>query len=68
MSYWTFSDIFEEAGPRFEAFHGGFGLMTVHGIRKPAWFSYQFLNRLGNTELVNEDPMSWATKDESGNS
>lgn len=67
MSYWTFSDIFEEAGPRFEAFHGGFGLMTVHGIRKPAWFSYQFLNRLGNTELVNEDPMSWATKDESGN-
>jgi xylan 1,4-beta-xylosidase len=25
MSYWVFTDIFEEPGPRFEAFHGGFG-------------------------------------------
>ncbi len=23
MSYWVFTDIFEEAGPRFEPFHGG---------------------------------------------
>jgi xylan 1,4-beta-xylosidase len=27
MSYWVFTDIFEEAGPRFESFHGGFGLL-----------------------------------------
>ena len=67
MSYWTFTDIFEEAGPRFEAFHGGFGLMNVHGIRKPAYFSYLFLNRLGGTELADDDAMSWATKDERGN-
>ena len=67
MSYWTFTDIFEEAGPRFEAFHGGFGLMNVHGIRKPAYFSYLFLNRLGETELADEDAMSWATKDGQGN-
>lgn len=66
MSYWTFTDIFEEAGPRFEAFHGGFGLLNVHGIKKPAWFSYRFLNRLGGTELENQDAMSWATTDGRG--
>jgi xylan 1,4-beta-xylosidase len=67
MSYWVFTDIFEEAGPRFEAFHGGFGLMNSHGIKKPAYFTYQFLNQLGSIELENNDAMSWATKDEKNN-
>jgi xylan 1,4-beta-xylosidase len=67
MSYWVFTDIFEEPGPRFEAFHGGFGLMNTQGIRKPAYFAFQFLNRLGPRELQNGDPMSWATADERGN-
>lgn len=67
MSYWTFTDIFEEAGPRFEAFHGGFGLMNTQGIKKPAYFSYQFLNQLGETELKNSDAMSFATQDDKGN-
>jgi xylan 1,4-beta-xylosidase len=67
MSYWVFTDIFEEAAPRFEPFHGGFGLLTIQGINKPAFYSYQFLNRLGNTELVNNDPSSWVCKDKKGN-
>jgi xylan 1,4-beta-xylosidase len=67
MSYWVFTDIFEEAGPRFEAFHGGFGLMNTQGIKKPAYFAFQFLNRLGPIELVNDDAMSWATTDDAGN-
>jgi xylan 1,4-beta-xylosidase len=67
MSYWVFTDIFEETGPRFEAFHGGFGLMNAQGIKKPAYFSYQYLNRLGPTELENDDASSWATTDEEGN-
>jgi beta-xylosidase len=25
MSYWTFTDIFEESAPRWTAFHGSFG-------------------------------------------
>jgi xylan 1,4-beta-xylosidase len=67
MSYWVFTDIFEEAGPRFEAFHGGFGLLNLQGIRKPAWFAYAFLNRLGPVELENSDAMSWAATDGAGN-
>jgi xylan 1,4-beta-xylosidase len=67
MSYWVFTDIFEEPGPRFEAFHGGFGLMNTQGIKKPAYFAYQFLNQLGDRELKNADSNSTATLDDKGN-
>lgn len=67
MSYWVFTDIFEEPGPRFTPFHGGFGLLNYQAINKPAFYSYQFLNKLGKTELINKDTSSWACKDENGN-
>lgn len=66
MSYWTFTDIFEEAGPRFTPFHGGFGLLNTQGINKPALYSYQFMNELGRTELKNNDNCSWVCKDDVG--
>jgi xylan 1,4-beta-xylosidase len=66
MSYWVFTDIFEEAGVRFGAFHGGFGLLTIQGINKPAFYAYQFLNKLGKTELANADSASWACKSNKG--
>lgn len=66
MSYWVFTDIFEEPGPRFTPFHGGFGLMNTQGIKKPAYQAYAFLNKLGNTELANTDDHSWACKNEQG--
>jgi xylan 1,4-beta-xylosidase len=66
MSYWVFTDIFEEAGPRFTPFHGGFGLLTTQGINKPVFYAYQFMNQLGNTELKNNDGSSWLTKDALG--
>ncbi|MET0320801.1 MAG: glycoside hydrolase [Duganella sp.] len=67
MSYWVFTDIFEEAGPRIEAFHGGFGLMNTQGIKKPAYFAYQFLHQLAPNELKNSDARSYATTDKQGN-
>jgi xylan 1,4-beta-xylosidase len=66
MSYWVFTDIFEEAGPRFTPFHGGFGLLNYQDIRKPAFFAYQFLNRLGPSELSCSDPASYVTRDGAG--
>lgn len=66
MSYWVFTDIFEEPGPRHQAFHGGFGLLTIQGINKPAFFAYRFLNELGQIELVNSDTRSWITKNNRG--
>jgi xylan 1,4-beta-xylosidase len=67
MSYWVFTDVFEEPGPRYSPFHGGFGLLTTQGINKPAFYAYQFLNKLSNIELANQDSASWACKDAKGN-
>ncbi len=66
MSYWVFTDIFEEAGPRFTPFHGGFGLMNTQGIKKPAYHAYALMNKLGDTELKNTDKYSWACKNKQG--
>ncbi|TWB41796.1 GH39 family glycosyl hydrolase [Nitrospirillum pindoramense] len=46
MSYWTYSDLFEEPGPPTAPFEGGFGLMNREGIRKPAYFAYKYLHAL----------------------
>ncbi len=66
MSYWTFTDIFEEAGPRSTPFHGGFGLINYEDILKPAFYAYRFLNELGPAELANRDAASFVTRDAHG--
>lgn len=66
MSYWVFTDIFEEPGPRFTPFHGGFGLINTQGIKKSAYYAYAFLNKLGETELKNADAQSWVCKSRKG--
>jgi xylan 1,4-beta-xylosidase len=64
MSYWTFTDIFEEAGPRATPFHGGFGLFNYQDLPKPSFYAYQFLNRLGDVELTTNDRASYVCRDE----
>jgi xylan 1,4-beta-xylosidase len=66
MSYWTFTDIFEENGVVPSPFHGGFGLLNFQGLRKPGFYAYQFLNRLGDEELVSSDADSWVCRDKRG--
>jgi xylan 1,4-beta-xylosidase len=66
MSYWTFTDIFEESGPVPSPFHGGFGLLNFQGLRKPAFYAYQFLNKLGDEELASSDADSWVTRSARG--
>jgi xylan 1,4-beta-xylosidase len=64
MSYWTFTDMFEEPGPPDAAFHGGFGMMTRDGLRKPVWFAYKYLAALQGREIPVSDPCCWAATDE----
>lgn len=52
--YWTLSDIFEEQGWPESEFHGGFGLITVNGIKKPAYNAFKMLHMLGNEKLLVE--------------
>lgn len=63
MSYWTYSDLFEEAGPPPTPFHGGFGLMNREGIRKPAWFAYKYLHALKGREIAVGDTQALAATD-----
>jgi xylan 1,4-beta-xylosidase len=51
MSYWTYSDLFEEPGPPTAPFQGGFGLLNPEGIRKPAFFAYKYLHALQGESL-----------------
>lgn len=67
LSYWVFTDIFEEAGPRWTPFHGGFGLLNYQSIKKPAYNAYKYMAQLGSVELANKDNASWVCKDQDGN-
>lgn len=50
-SFWTFSDIFEENYFPSIPFHGGFGLLNLHGIPKPTYRAFELLHRLGDELL-----------------
>lgn len=64
MSYWTYTDLFEEPGPPTAPFQGGFGLLNPEGIRKPAYFAYKYLHVLEGNALATNDPQALlSTKD-----
>ncbi|MGA9585568.1 MAG: beta-xylosidase, partial [Terracidiphilus sp.] len=58
MSYWTYTDLFEEPGPPTAPFEGGFGLLNPQGIRKPAYFAYKYLHALQGDSLATNDPQA----------
>ena len=51
-SFWTFSDIFEENYFPSVPFHGGFGLLNLHGIAKPTYRAFEVLHQLGTERLL----------------
>ncbi|MBX6385334.1 MAG: beta-xylosidase [Microbispora sp.] len=52
ISYWTFTDVFEEGGAGIGPFHGGFGLVNEAGIHKPTFHAFTMLARLGDRLLL----------------
>ena len=52
LGFWTFTDIFEENAAGATIFHGGFGLINFQGLKKPSYYGYWFLSKLGNERLV----------------
>ncbi|ADL68219.1 GH39 family glycosyl hydrolase [Thermoanaerobacterium thermosaccharolyticum] len=58
-SFWTFSDIFEELPFPSTPFHGGFGLLNIHGIPKPTFRAFELLHRAGDKLItVNQEKNS----------
>jgi xylan 1,4-beta-xylosidase len=68
MSFWTFSDVFEEDGPKHEPFDGSFGLVALGGIKKPSYTAFALLHKLGSERIVEgSDPSNiLVTRDRSG--
>ena len=67
-SFWTFTDIFEENYFPSVPFHGGFGLLNLHGIAKPSYRAFELLHHLG-TELLpvegsHENVDAWVVRSE----
>ena len=48
MSYWSFSDVFEEQGVIKTPFYGGYGVIAEGGIPKAAFNAFAMLHRLGD--------------------
>ncbi len=53
LGYWTFTDIFEEQKLGISHFHGGFGLINKDGLKKPSYYAYYLLSKLGN-EIIDK--------------
>ncbi len=51
-SFWTFTDIFEEDYLPSAPFHGGFGLLNLHGIPKPTYRTFELFHDLGNRTVA----------------
>jgi xylan 1,4-beta-xylosidase len=66
MSYWTFSDVFEEQGVVKTPFYGGFGLLAEDGIPKPAFNAFKLLHRLGELRLAISSDSALLTRKKDG--
>jgi xylan 1,4-beta-xylosidase len=62
LSYWVFTDVFEENRKTDSIFHGGFGLINYQQIVKPAFHAYRFLNQLGD-DLLEQKAGAVVTRD-----
>jgi xylan 1,4-beta-xylosidase len=54
LSYWDFSDVFEEQGVAKSPFYGGYGLVATGHIHKAAYNDFALLHRLGAERLDQE--------------
>lgn len=55
MGYWSATDLIEEQLLEDDIFHGGLGLMTIEGIRKPQFLAYEALRQLRPEILARQD-------------
>ena len=55
LGYWLGSDIFAEHMDNRKILFGGCGLLSIQGIKKPAFFAYKFLNMLGKYLIYKDE-------------
>jgi xylan 1,4-beta-xylosidase len=62
MSFWTFSDVFEEQGVVKTPFYGGYGLIAAGGIPKPVFQAFKLLHALGNNRVALDSDSALLTR------
>jgi xylan 1,4-beta-xylosidase len=62
LSYWTFSDVFEEQGVIKRPFYGGFGLIAEFGLPKASFNAFKLLHRLGEQRIAVNSESLLATR------
>lgn len=55
LAYWAFTDVFEESIVPNSPFYGGFGLINRDGLKKPSYYAFELLQKLGEELLVKDD-------------
>jgi xylan 1,4-beta-xylosidase len=62
MSYWTFSDVFEEQGVVKKPIYGGYGLIAEDNLPKPAFNAFKLLHNLGDARIALNSDSALLTK------
>src|ERR1700691_4265925 len=66
VSYWSFSDVFEEQGVVKTPFYGGFGLIAAGNLPKPSFYAMSLLHELGDERVENNNSDVLVTKSKDG--
>ena len=66
LSYWTFSDVFEEQGVVRTPFYGGYGLIAEDNIPKPAFNAFRLLHQLGSQRIDADSSSALVTRTDAG--
>jgi xylan 1,4-beta-xylosidase len=66
MSYWSFSDVFEEQGVVKTPFYGGYGLIAEDNIPKPAFNAFKLLHKLGGERIQLDSDSALLTRRKDG--
>lgn len=62
MSYWTFSDVFEEQGVVKKPIYGGYGLIAEDNLPKPAFNAFKLLHKLGDVRIALDSDSALLTR------
>lgn len=62
MSYWTFSNVFEEGGVPHSLFNQTYGMTEQWGIKRPSFHTFSLLHRLGDSVVPTGQAPVWVTR------
>ncbi len=51
FAFWCLSDIYDQCGRQSLEFQANYGMLSLHGLRKQAWFAHVLLGKLGEQSV-----------------